>query len=190
MRHGATALTAVVSGLLFCANATAASPGLASSGFGEIPLLNPFRLRPPAPVQVDEAPPPPVAKLTLRGITTFQGVRRALLNAIMPAKTGEPAHEESYILAEGQKTGEIEVMLINEVSGTVVVNESGTQVTLTFEKNAPPPQGPQTAPAPGNGPSSPNGLNSRPGLRTVPTRPPRTLNLPGTSPAPPATAES
>jgi hypothetical protein len=91
-------------------------------------------LRTPPPVQ-----PVPLTKVKLVGITTL-GDRRALLKVYLPTIPPEPAKEVSYILAVGQRDGPIEVLDIDEVAGTVKVNNSGTVMVLTFEKESPRPQ--------------------------------------------------
>ena len=99
---------------------------------------NVFRLQAPTPT-----PPPlqpvPLTRAKLVGITTL-GDKRALLNGSLPANPPEPAKEVSCILAVGQRDGPIEVLEIDEVAGTVKVNNSGTVMVLTFEKESPRPQ--------------------------------------------------
>jgi hypothetical protein len=76
------------------------------------------------------------------------GDKRALLKVYLPANPPEPAKEVSCILAVGQREGPIEVLEIDEVAGTVKVNNSDTVsnshavMVLTFEKESPRPQPP------------------------------------------------
>ena len=117
---------------------------------------NVFRLKAPPPT-----PPPlrsvPLARAKLVGITTM-GDKRALLRVYLPANPPEPAKEVSCILAVGQREGLIEVLEIDEVAGTVKVNNSGTVMVLAFEKESPRPQTPSLPrglpplPPPGIGP--------------------------------------
>ena len=110
---------------------------------------NMFGLRAPQEV-ANEPPPPQLPKLLLTGITTILGDRRALMKVLLPAsKPGEAAKEQSVILSEGQREGVIEVLAIDENTGSVKVNNSGTVMTLTFEKDGaklPNSQAPLTAP--------------------------------------------
>jgi len=178
----------ILGGALWCASARALAPGSSHNQYQDIPERNLFGLRPLQTVAspTQEAAPPP--KLILTGITTILGNKRVLLKAAMPgAKPGEQGKEESYVLAEGQREGDIEVLQIDELSGSVKVNDFGTIVTLTFEKNGvKPPAGPGPAPnAPGTPP--PSGAAPVPafraGLRSLPTRTPR---MPAMGTAPPA----
>lgn len=159
-----------------------------------------FNLRPANPVtSLPTNTPPPPPNLTLTGITTILTRKCALLKAVLPgAKPGEQAKEESYILTEGQREGEIQVLRIDEQGGSVEVNDFGTILTLTFDKNGAKPSGPPGsiasppgAPAlanPGSGPTVP-GL--RPGMRIIPTRPPRMFATSAmSSPPPPAGANA
>jgi hypothetical protein len=94
---------------------------------------NVFSLRPPPPVDNTPQPPPtPPVKLTLTGITTILGNKRALLKAQLPARPGEPAKDESYMLTEGQRADGIEVVTIDEREGKVTVNNNGIAETLDF----------------------------------------------------------
>jgi len=68
----------------------------------------------------------------------FGAIKRALFKVQMPPKPGEPPRgEQSFILAEGQRDGEIEVLEINATAGSefVKVNNFGTIMNLNFENN-------------------------------------------------------
>jgi hypothetical protein len=108
---------------------------------------NVFRLRPPPPA-ITNPPPAPLARVKVVGITTFPDNKRALLKVSLPAMPPEPAKEVSCILSVGQWEGPIKVLEIDEITGSVKVNNSGAAVmVLTLEKdNLGPPNRP---PAPG-----------------------------------------
>jgi len=154
---------------------------------------NVFGLKPPPPPPSPEDNKPPPPPITLNGITTLLG-KRALLTVQMPARPPEPAKLQSFILAEGQRDSEIEVLEIDEKAGSVKVNEFGTVVTLTFDKNGPklpnaPPPGVPPSPNP-LGVAQPgvthaaagSGLPGGGGMKTIPTR---TVRLPNASSSPP-----
>lgn len=138
---------AVVLGL--CAGATGITPDTTVVRFGEIQRRNVFALTNPPP-RVEAVQPPQLPRLILTGITTILGNKRALLKALPPGNTGkaaDPSKELSLMLTEGQREGDFEVLQIDEKAGKVKVNNSGTVVTLTFEKDGPQP--PASAPAAG-----------------------------------------
>jgi len=120
--------------------------------YQNIPERNLFGLKPPPPTAAVDKPPPQVPKIILTGITTILGNKRALMKTQpAPAKPGEQAKENSFILTEGQREGDIEVLQIDENAGSVKVNNSGTEMTLTFEKDGAklpvtPPPPPAAAP--------------------------------------------
>ena len=184
----------VLSVLLLCAGGNATGADSANPYQGIVDR-NVFGLKPPpvAPRPEDNKPPPP--KITLTGITTILGNKRALMNVAMPAKPPDPAKQKSFILAEGQRDGEIEVLEIDETSGTVKVDDFGTVMVLDINKDgaklpaiAPAPFAPPPGPV-GYRPPAPNpyaapaGDANQGGLKTIPTR---QLRLPPSevSPAP------
>ena len=124
---------------------------------------NVFGLRPPPPPPDPELNKPPPPKITLTGITTILGNARALMKSPPPpGKPGEPAKGEQYYnLTVGQRDGEVEVLEIDPVAGSVKINNSGSVVTLTFDKDGvkggggaggvPPPPGAVPPPMPGAG---------------------------------------
>lgn len=120
------------------ANASAVVPNNDSRTFAGIPNRNIFGLK-AAQQPVVSNPPPVLPKLILQGITTILGNKRALLKEeplVLPgAKSPANGEDLSMILTEGQRQGHVEVLLIDEKAGSVKVNNSGTVMTLTFEKD-------------------------------------------------------
>jgi hypothetical protein len=184
MRLSLKQLISIVIGSALCAGAMATVPDGAVERYGNIPERNLFGLKPPEPMK-EISTPPQVPKIILTGITTILGNKRALMKTQpQPGKPGEQAKELSLILTEGQREGEIEVLQIDETAGSVKVNNSGTVMTLTFEKDGaklpatpPPPPIPGVAPLPGSIPAPfPNPVNANllqtnnPGIRPFPTR--------------------
>jgi hypothetical protein len=76
-------------------------------------------------------------RITLAGITTFPDRKSVLLKVRLPASRGEQAKEWSCILTEGQRAGPVEVLQIDEKAGSAKVNNAGTVMLLTFEKDGP-----------------------------------------------------
>src|SRR5260221_5235276 len=206
MSDGGRAAICVLSALLLCAGANAVAADSANPYQGIVDR-NVFGLKPPpAPARPEDNKPPP-PKITLTGITTILGNKRALMNVQMPAKPPDPAKQKSFILAEGQRDGEIEVLEIDEASGTVKVDDFGTVMVLDINKDgaklpsiAPAPIAPPPGPV-GYRPPAPNpyaapaGDANQGGLKTIPTRPvrlpppdvppgPAGVNSGGTAPVP------
>jgi hypothetical protein len=151
---------------------------------------NVFALKaPPPPAVVNpEANKPPPPNITLTGITTILNSKRAFISVQMPAKPPEPAKVQSFMLREGERDGEIEILEIDEKAGMVKVNEFGTITNLTWEKNGLKMASGGSAPTPSTGPglvSPPPGNPFNPGAagfnKAIPSR---TLRLPGVPNAP------
>ena len=98
-----------------------------------IVVQNVFDLNPRAtPTQQTN---PAVPRLFLAGIVTITG-KKALIDTELQAKPGEPAKEEHFMLAEGERKGDLEVVAIDEKAGTVKVTWAGTPASLNFSENA------------------------------------------------------
>jgi hypothetical protein len=195
MKHGDKMLIGTLAAVTLCAATNAATSDSSGSPYQGVVERNVFGLKPPPPPPDPEANKPPPPKIFLQGITTFGGIKRALLKAQMPAKPGEPPKpdQSSFILAEGQRDGDIEVLEIDAKEGTVKVNDFGTITTLDFEHNgiktptaAP---GPGAAPQPGGGLALPGAKPFGPaggGGQPIPTIRPMRLPLPAGAAALPA----
>lgn len=140
---------------------------------------NVFGLRPPPPPPSNEPPKPPIPAINLQGITTILGKKMAFMSIQLPPKAGEPAKPgpTSFTLSEGERDGDIEVVSIDEVAGTVKVNDFGTITNVTFGK-LPSTPAPAMAGGPGGIPS-PNPIVApvSGGQRSIPGLPARTLRL-------------
>ncbi len=163
-----------LAGTVLCTQALAIVPSRPADDYSNIPDRNIFGLRAPS-AQPSEIPPPQLPKITLTGITTILGNKRALMLVQAPgSKAGQK--ELSLILTEGQQQDDIEVLQIDENAGKVKVNNSGTVMTLTFEKDG--PKLPST-PAPAKTASP-----LLPGVVAPPTTGTNTNQLPGTYTSP------
>jgi hypothetical protein len=184
MKHGKKAGCWIIVSLLLCAEGGLVWATSAENPYTGIVERNVFGLKPPSAPPVDPSsikPPPP--KVILNGISTIFGTKKAILKMTPPAEKGQPAKEQSFILSEGQRDGELEVIQINENAGAVLVNDYGTVTNLTFDANGPPKTAssptPTGAQPPAFGGFNPPNLPGNPsgGMRAIPTR---TLRLPGT----------
>ena len=63
------------------------------------------------------------------------GDKLALLKVSLPAMPPEPAKEIPCILAVGQREGPVGVLEIDEMAGSVKVNNSGTMMVLKLEED-------------------------------------------------------
>ena len=150
MKHGEKMLVCIAAGVTLCtaASAITADHSMPYQGIVE---RNLFALKPPpAPPDPDANNKPQPSKITLTGITTILGNKRALMKTPPPtAKPGEQAKtEQSYILAVGERQDEIEVIDIDEVAGTVKVKNAGLVETVSFKENG--------VKQPGGGPGAPS----------------------------------
>jgi hypothetical protein len=132
-------------GLAFCSGAAAT---VDSGPYQAIVTRNVFALKDPAPPRptIEEAKPAP--KLILTGITTF-GRSRALLKAApgSPKPGEQPNGGESFILGEGERQGEVQVVSIDPAMGKVTLNIGGESVTIGFADNSRSKGGPVGTPA-------------------------------------------
>jgi hypothetical protein len=77
--------------------------------------------KPPLEVRVEPKPLPP--KVAVVGITTILTHKCAILK--WPAGPGDPSRTRSFVMTEGQRVDEIEVLQIDEKSGSVKLNNHG-----------------------------------------------------------------
>jgi hypothetical protein len=147
MRRDLKILSCVLVGVSLCPGTKALVPSQANEDYQSIPDRNLFGLHAPQ-LPTNEPPALQLPKILLTGITTILGDKRALMRALPSGgKPGDTGKEQSLILGEGQREGNIEVLAIDERAGSVKVNNSGTVMTLTFEKDG--PKLSNTAPPPG-----------------------------------------
>jgi len=127
-------LLAIVALVLGSAGVCRAAPQL-ENPYREIAVRNVFSLRPRTPVQPGAPPTAPLPTITLTGITTILGDKRAFLVITPPPKSAHPQTPMSCTLAEGQRDENVEVLQIDPEARSVKVLCSGTVTNLTFEKN-------------------------------------------------------
>ncbi len=130
--------------------------------YGEIIRRNAFNLREPAPPKPPPEPPASI-KVNLTGITTILSEKRV---SILVQEQGKP--QESKMLKEGEREGQIEVISIDESAGSVKIKIGDKETELTFEKDGIKPPTAPTVPTPGSGSLS---VPSIPGISRPPTSP-------------------
>ncbi len=162
------AVVCILTSLIFCGGAGAIGTDSTANPYQSIVDRNVFGLKPPPPAKPAEPEKPPPPKITLNGVTTIFGNKRAVMSVQMPAKPPEPAKQQSFILAEGQRDGDLEVLEIDPTleGGTVKVNNFGQVQTLTMAKDGAKLPAGSPVPAPGV-PPFPGGYVPPPGFNPV-----------------------
>ncbi len=93
--------------------------------YATVVARNIFGLNPPTPPAPPAEPDPP-AKITPNGIMSIFGQLQVLFKVAATSRPGVPPPvEESYILSEGQRQDDIEVVKIDEKNGIVTFNNHG-----------------------------------------------------------------
>jgi len=153
----------LASGLVLNAGTRADDGVLPNNPYAPIVVRNVFSLNPAPTNDVNATPADPPPKITLNGIMSIFGQLQALYKVAVPAKSGQPAKDEPYILSEGQRQDEIEVTHIDEKAGLVTFNNHGTVQELPLVKaNAPAvstPMAAQGGPGPTRNFTPPSGEN-------------------------------
>jgi hypothetical protein len=141
-------LFCLAGGLALNAAVRADDAALPGNPYTTAAVRNIFGLNPPAPpvdpnAAADANPPP---KITPNGITDILGQLQVLFKVANPAKPGKPAADDDYILSEGQRQDDIEVVKIDEKACVVTFNNHGETQELplvagTASSPAPPAGG-------------------------------------------------
>jgi hypothetical protein len=125
MKHLGKIVICLASGLVLNAGARADDSVLPNNPYAPIVVRNVFGLNPPQPVDPASLGEPP-PKITPNGIMSIFGQLQVLFKVAGTAKPGQPAKDESYILSEGQRQDEIEIVHIDEKASLVTFNNHGT----------------------------------------------------------------
>jgi hypothetical protein len=136
--------------------------------YAPIVARNMFALLPIPPPDPDADKPPvdPPPKITPTGIMTIFGRDQALFRVANKPKPGQPAKDDAYVLAEGERQDDIEVVKINHTAGIITFNNHGAvqELPLVAAKETGGP-----APGPGGGPGGAAPGVPRPGLMPTPS---------------------
>jgi hypothetical protein len=136
MKHLGKVALCFVSGLVLNTSLCADNRVSSDNPFEPIVTRNVFGLNPPQPPTTITAPEPP-SKITPDGIMTIFGSPQVLFNVEEPPHPPTPATQKSYILSEGQRQDDIEVLHIDEKTGLVTFNNHGVVQKIPLVK-APP----------------------------------------------------
>jgi hypothetical protein len=147
--------------LLFPAGAWAQDFAASDKPYASIVSRNMFGLLPIPPAVPANAEPPkdPPPKITPNGIMTIFGKVQALFKVTVKGQAGQPPKDESYVLSEGERQDDIEVVKINQDDGIITFDNHGEiqPLPLVAASNSTAP-----AAAPG-GPPLPRGAGFNPG---------------------------
>ena len=117
----------IIAGILLSMGASAQNANIPDGPFANIVARNIFSLVPiPVvdPHTSDPVDPPP--KITPTGIMTIFGRDQALFKVDNKVKPGQSAKDEAYVLSEGERQDDIEVVKIDHVDGMITFNNHGT----------------------------------------------------------------
>jgi len=120
---------------------------------------NAFALKPATAVVVSSTETPP-SEITLNGITTIFGDKRALFKVQPPS----PAGQQSYFLSEGERADDLELLSVDVRASKIKINNHGIIQTIAL---CPPPNL-STLVAVGALSGRVNGVNI-PGYQGIPT---------------------
>jgi len=180
MKRAELSLVALWAGLVLGTSAPAATDTI-SNPYAGIVERNLFNLKPaPRPEDAPKPPGPPPPKIELTGIMTIFGKRQVLMKVNQPPHPPEPGKIESYVLSEGESEGEVEVVSIDQSTGTVKLNNHGVEQILNLDKDSAKVTG---APAGAGGVSPTLPLFQPPQMPRLPSSPdsgtfPRSIPLP------------
>jgi len=107
--------------------------------YSAIVVRNVFDLKPLAPRSETKLIPP--LKIILTGIVKIFREKQVFFKTLDVANPGAPPKETSFILNEGERAGEIEVLEINESEGTIRVMNRGLEQSLSLKKDGMKPPG-------------------------------------------------
>ena len=123
MRVGKMAIC-LAGGLALGAGLRADDAALPGNPYASIVTRNVFGLNPPPPPgPAVEASPPP--KITPNGIMSIFGQWQVLFKVAEPGRPGKPAGDQSYMLAEGERQDDIEVVKIDQKTDVITFNNHG-----------------------------------------------------------------
>jgi hypothetical protein len=137
MRRLAKIAVCLAVGLALNTHAPAESVLSSSNPYASIVIRNVFGLKPPQPVEEEARPVETPPKITLDGIMCLTGQWQALFK-VPDAINAGPAPRQAYcILSEGQQQDGIEVICIDETTGSVTFNNHSVLQTIPLTNKLP-----------------------------------------------------
>jgi hypothetical protein len=111
---------------------------------------------------VEAAPKDPPPKITPNGIMSLFGQLQVLFKVAVPAKAGQPAKEDSYVMAAGERQNDIEVVSIDQPRAIIKFINHGVPQELPLT-DAPKLTGPAAGPGGSSGGGMTGGVPPPPG---------------------------
>jgi hypothetical protein len=151
MKRAGKIAICLAGGLVLNAGLRADDGVLANNPYAPIVIRNVFGLNPPTPPAAPVKQDVPLPKITPNGIMSILGRLQVLFKVDTVATPGKPSVEESYILTEGQRQDDIEIVKINEKAAMVTFNNNGVIQEIGLNNSAnPPPAATTMSPYPRN----------------------------------------
>jgi hypothetical protein len=125
MKVARNILFCLAGGLALHANLRAGDIVLVDNPYAPVVARNIFGLNPPPPFTPPPADDANLPKISPNGIMSIFGQLQVLFKVSSAARSGQPTKEESYILSEGQRQDDIEVVKIDEKAGSVTFKNHG-----------------------------------------------------------------
>ena len=126
MNHSGKFTACLLGGLALIAGVRAEDVLSPGDPYAIVVARNIFGLNPPPPLNANSQNTDPPPKITPNGIMTIFGELQVLFKvAGAPKPGGPPPTDESYILSEGQRQDDIEVVKIDEKNSIVTFNNHG-----------------------------------------------------------------
>lgn len=142
MKHGEKVALCLVGGLALYPGAQAVTTDTSANPYLGIVDRNVFALKPAPPPPPPPGPPEaPPQKIVLTGIVNAFNKKQVFFKTPMSAKPGEAPKETSFMLSEGERAGEIEVLEINEKAGTIRVKNHNLEQSLSLKNDGMKPTG-------------------------------------------------
>jgi hypothetical protein len=139
MKRGVKVAFCLASGLAMAGVVRAGDTVTPGDPYGTVIERNVFGLNPPPPPNAnpqDANNPPP--KITPNGTMDILGELQVLFKVVQQPRPGSPpTPDESYILSEGQRQDDIEVVKIDEKNSIVTFNNHGETQTLPLVTTMP-----------------------------------------------------
>ncbi|HKI67978.1 MAG TPA: hypothetical protein VKA67_00180, partial [Verrucomicrobiae bacterium] len=132
MKRGQRTLIYLLGGAVLAVTARTAVADTKGNPYEVIVEHNVFKLKPPTPPPVKKTEEAPPSDITLTGITTIFGDKRALLKVKVPPHPPHPAKDEYYTLSVGQRDGGIELLAVDVSANTARVRNHGKVENLTL----------------------------------------------------------